>query len=841
MLNQGRYRLVDRLLLPDNQQTQGTAWLAVDTTASQKQVVIREVVLPEEDDEQKKQIVRQIVSRLSEGVQHAGFPRVLNTFHEFGSYFLVLQHIEGESLASLLRRQGGALPERTVAEYGRQLCEMLTVLARQQPPLVHGAINPETVIVSPDRTHVHLIHLPLFPPQEPANASSAVGYKAPEQARGSATLASDLYSVAATMHHAVTGFDPRERTAFFYPPARRLNPLVTAQMESILAQGLRLSAPQRYARPVDMQADLASLLAMKVPEPEGKPVTSLSSPLNLDMDEIRRRTRRRNRTQVLVFSGICLVILAFAAFLYLLPTFKQAANPAQATPNATATTAALTNALNAEWQAEAPLYQQKQIGLSDGRYVFDVFPGRSATEVNYKKAAAQALLHGDIATALNDYSEAVTNDKTDAEARIYYEDLQIQTQNTPYLTIVLGLPLDNGSLHLSLARPDLQAAFAFQHQVNTQNPSPLPGGMKLRILIGNSGAQNSDAATIAQFIAKRVQIGNLEHIVAVVGWPTSGESSNAVPILAGAHIPIVTQTASSTSLNGISPYFFRVNPNDTAQGKSQGLFAYQTLGARNVLVLRDSNDPYSQSLADAFTASFKQLGGSVVSSQSDYFTEGQTTVAQFETMVKDAYTNHVDLIFLPGFDVDGVRLAHAVSVFEQKYGWNSTLAKLKILGGDGLDTALTLGYGDSPDAALAQTYPLDMQRLIFTSFANQAEWSTTTPPAFQKTWENLYGVKSASNPNPPAPINTAIMVGDAFGVLAYALEHVQGALTGQNVRAALAAIGTGDVKPYQGLSGAISFASDGNPINKAVVLLQVVAGSDGQNVLKLLSTGVKTS
>src|SRR6185437_5946151 len=37
-LNQGRYRLVDQLALPDNQQGQGAAWLAVDTAAGQTQV-----------------------------------------------------------------------------------------------------------------------------------------------------------------------------------------------------------------------------------------------------------------------------------------------------------------------------------------------------------------------------------------------------------------------------------------------------------------------------------------------------------------------------------------------------------------------------------------------------------------------------------------------------------------------------------------------------------------------------------------------------------------------------------------------------------------------------------
>lgn len=848
-LNQGRYRLVDQLLLPENQQGQGSAWLAIETALSQTQVVLREVLVPPEEIDNQKQVVRQVAMRLSEVTQHSGFPRVLDVFNELDTYFLVLQHIEGESLASLLRRQGGALPERTVAEYGRQLCEMLSVLARQQPPLVHGAISPETVIISPDRHRVHLIHLPLFPLKEGSGSSSATGYKAPEQARGIVEPSSDLYSVAATLHHAVTGFDPRERISFFYPPVRRLNPVVSQQMETILAQELRLSAPQRYSRADDMHSDLLTLLARQPPESERRLPMAITDPLQMNIGEIRRQSLRRSRNQMGIFAAVCLLALMVILAVSLYPILKSATTLPAPTPNATATMTTLANALKSEWQAEAPLYQKKGIGLSDGRYVFDTSPGHAAAEVSNKEHAAQALLQGNMDAALSLYSVAVTNDKTDAETRIYYEDLQIETQNDPYVTIVLGLPLDNDSANLAITRPDLQAAFAFQNQINTQNPGPLPGGAKLRILIANSGSDNiqnsgsddGDVAAVAQMIARRIQAGNLDHIVGVVGWPKSRESLNAYAVLTRAHIPMITQTASSVTLDGVSPYFFRVNPTDAAQGKAQGQFAYQTLGARTVLVLRDHNDPYSQSLADAFTATFRQLGGRILGSQADYFTEGQTTVSQFQQIaVQDAIANHVDLIFLPGFDVDGIRLARALGLEESIYGWSTYLAHLRILGGDGLDTGLILGNGIGPDAALAQNHPVDMRRLLFTSFANTSEGGVQMQQ-FLTNWSKLYGVVSPSNPNPPLPVNTALMVNDALGAFAYAISQVHGPLTGESVRTALVALGHGQIRPYQGVSGQITFGTDGDPLEKAVVLLEVAAGPNGANVIKSLGSSAASS
>ena len=115
LLRRGRYRLLEQLTLPENQQDQGTAWFATDTQSPNLRVIIREIALPGEDVANKERIVRSIASRMAELAQHPGFPKMLDVFNEQGTYYIVLQHVEGESLASALRRQGGALPERIVA------------------------------------------------------------------------------------------------------------------------------------------------------------------------------------------------------------------------------------------------------------------------------------------------------------------------------------------------------------------------------------------------------------------------------------------------------------------------------------------------------------------------------------------------------------------------------------------------------------------------------------------------------------------------------------------------------------------------------------------------------
>ncbi|HZS78956.1 MAG TPA: ABC transporter substrate-binding protein [Ktedonobacteraceae bacterium] len=829
VLRQGRYRLVEQLVLPENQRGQGTAWLASDIQSSQSRVVIREIPLAEESPANRSQRLRAIAFRLSELSRYPGFPKVVDVFSEQENNFIVMRHIEGESLATLLRREGGALPERMVANFGRQLAEMLTILSQQQPPIVHGGISPETIIVSQDRTRVSLIHIPPFPPQEVPNSTAPSGYRAPEQVRGNTEPASDQYAVAATLHYAVTGYDPNERMAFFHPPARRLNPAVSPQMEAILSRALRLSIPQRYARPSDMHKDFVALQAALGPEPPRVPTTN---PLAIDPIQIRKRSRNRSLLDVGIFAGLGLIILLAFVVFYVRPF--PSSSVAQPTPNLTATAAVLQLAYNKELALEAQTYQKSGIGMSDGRYVFDMYGGRN--DINDKKQAALAIQRGDLSSAVEFYRRATAEDPTDGEAQIYNEDLHLLQSGAPYVTIVLGLPIDSSDVDLNRDRSNMEAAFLLQQKVNGSNM--LPQGLKLRILIDSSGANTGDVATVAQFIANRVtKAGNLDHIIAVVGWPYSRETINARDIIASAHVPLISQTASSVKLTGTSPYFFRVNPADDQQGKTLGDLAVKQLQAKSILVLRDPTDSYSDSLADAFIADAKANNATIFNNPADYFSESNTTVAQYAKVVSDAIADKADLIFIAGFDNDAIRLAVAIGDAYRANPASDYLKKLRVLGGDGLDTPLVLGQGNGPDALLAAQHPQDMQRLIFSAFGDSHEWSflkipQSRQPSFFADWTNTYQSSTVTAPASP-PGNDAILTYDAVGVAIYAASLVHGLPTSQQVRDMLAALGTGKIPAYQGVSGQIHFGSDGNPVDKAFVVLQVV-DVNGTSQIQLL-------
>jgi serine/threonine protein kinase len=322
LLRNGRYRLEERIALPASQQNQGMAWTAYDLKMSSRFVVVREVKFSGDQAStaaQKEYLANKIAQRLNKLGEHPGLPSVVDLFSENGNYFLVFLYPQGETLTALLKRWHNALPEFMLAEYAWQLCDILALLADQQPPIVHGAINPNTILISEDNQQALLLHLPLLPIKEPIGKidDGISMYLAPEQVHGTITPASDLYSLAATLYHAVTGSHPLERPRSFYPPARRLNEQVSPDMELILARELRLSVTQRYSNPREMQHDITTLinayttLATKTVtplQPSEVPVLALKE------EPLQKSTFRNMRTLAIPMLIGVMVILGLLLF-----------------------------------------------------------------------------------------------------------------------------------------------------------------------------------------------------------------------------------------------------------------------------------------------------------------------------------------------------------------------------------------------------------------------------------------------------------------------------------------------------------------------------------------------
>ncbi len=439
------------------------------------------------------------------------------------------------------------------------------------------------------------------------------------------------------------------------------------------------------------------------------------------------------------------------------------------------------------------------IGLSDGTFAFDTNRADGALKLQ----AADALKNGKIANAISLWQSGIRQDSSDAEPLIYLEDLRVLASGHPYITLVVGTFFDPADV--SVGRGDLQGAYVVQKEYN--DGFKLPAGTQVRILVANTGNLATYAKPVAQQIVQAAQTDRT--ILGVMGWPYSSRTLNAINILAAAHIPMVSQTATSALLTGISPYFFRVAPPDTSQAAAGARYVEQTLHDKAVALFEDPTDSYSKSFGEAFKRQFTADGNSIVVTE-PYTVDKPETLA---SRLQDALTHNPDSIYFSGYWPD-------VSVLLSDLPTSGQFANLLVMGGDGL--YVLGGYSQEAHANLG--------RLRFTALAYPDEWDvqhlTAQKPPFFRDYPEHFDPGGAPHLSPygySRPDSEVMLAFDAtFALLEgcrIALTSGKRNISSDDLRHALTTI-TGS-NAIQGVSGQIAFGPDGNPVDKAVVVLAV--------------------
>jgi serine/threonine protein kinase len=223
-----------------------------------------ELVLPESGSMVMQSTLRAATMALTSVGRHPHIPTLWDAFSDRGSNFFVFEPIEGESLLARMRRTGRAMAEQDVIECCLQMTEVLELLAQQSPPLVHGLISPEHIIVTRNGSQYVLTNFSIVLAGGATQFVAGIErtrlsvYTAPEFARGVIDVRSDLFALMATAYHAVTGSAPAGVSGSI-PQAQRLNPNISPQFDAILAKGLRPVGGQRYQRPSELRQDLLAM------------------------------------------------------------------------------------------------------------------------------------------------------------------------------------------------------------------------------------------------------------------------------------------------------------------------------------------------------------------------------------------------------------------------------------------------------------------------------------------------------------------------------------------------------------------------------------------------------
>jgi len=264
---QNRYRIVSML----GQGGMGAVYRAWDTRLSVS-VALKEMrpqpgIDPQTLAQLRQQFQQeaQILARLS----HPNLVRVGDFFEEGDNIYLVMDFVEGESLATRIAREG-ALPETHVVTWAAQLLDALAYC--HSHGVIHRDIKPQNVIIRDDGQAVLVDFglVKLWNPYDPETRTAMRGMGTPEYAppeQYDATIGhtdprSDLYSLGATLYQALTGHAPPTATmrianpGGFHPP-RVLNPYISPRTEAVILRATELAVGNRFASAQEMAAALS--------------------------------------------------------------------------------------------------------------------------------------------------------------------------------------------------------------------------------------------------------------------------------------------------------------------------------------------------------------------------------------------------------------------------------------------------------------------------------------------------------------------------------------------------------------------------------------------------------
>ena len=208
-----------------------------------------------------REIVLSAEAELMKRLDHPALPRIVDILEEGDCLLLIMDYVEGETLAELLKR-AGPFPEETVRGWMYRLASVLGYLHGQDPPVIYRDMKPGNVIRKPDGSLVLLdLGIAREYKQDRGQDTTALGtrgYAPPEQYGNAQTdIRSDIYSLGMTAAELLTGCPPgRDPYLYKTHPFRKLHPEISEEFEKILNRCLAFSPGDRYGSCRELMQDL---------------------------------------------------------------------------------------------------------------------------------------------------------------------------------------------------------------------------------------------------------------------------------------------------------------------------------------------------------------------------------------------------------------------------------------------------------------------------------------------------------------------------------------------------------------------------------------------------------
>lgn len=225
-----------------------TVYLAMDKNLN-KQWAVKEI-RKNGNDANDLSVVNSLQAEadLMKKLDHPALPRIVDIINDAETICIIMDYIEGETLEKIISEYG-AQPEETVIGWAMQLCDALQYLHSQKPPIIYRDMKPANVMLNPEG-NLKVIDFGIAREYKEKSLADTTtlgtrGYCPPEQYGKQTDARSDIYALGMTMHHLLTGQDPR-LPGYEYASIRQYRSELSSSLERIVDKCVAIDPENRY-------------------------------------------------------------------------------------------------------------------------------------------------------------------------------------------------------------------------------------------------------------------------------------------------------------------------------------------------------------------------------------------------------------------------------------------------------------------------------------------------------------------------------------------------------------------------------------------------------------------
>ncbi|RYX93588.1 serine/threonine protein kinase, partial [bacterium] len=228
--------------------------------------------------EQKSEIINrfQKEARAIAKLSHPNIVNIHDIGEEDGQYYMVMEFLEGSSIASMLEKQT-TLPIDECVNISIQICKALDYMHKNA--IVHRDIKPDNIVIGLDKVAkvtdfgIAQNDSEQMRLTQDGAILGSVMYISPEQLRNSKDVdnRADIFSYGVTLYQMLTGKLPFQGETIGEVVSkvlgenpelpRKINPSIPYELEAIVMKSMNKDREKRYKNIEDMERDLQNLLA----------------------------------------------------------------------------------------------------------------------------------------------------------------------------------------------------------------------------------------------------------------------------------------------------------------------------------------------------------------------------------------------------------------------------------------------------------------------------------------------------------------------------------------------------------------------------------------------------